>query len=101
AKAHLFENAFYILTPMNHVPNEQVEDLKVWLKGTGSHFLVLNTEEHDYVTGIVSHFPHLIAAGLVKQVEKHAGDNPLIHQLAAGGFKDITRIASSSPKMWS
>ena len=67
----------------------------------GSHFLVLNTEEHDYVTGIVSHFPHLIAAGLVKQVEKHAGDNPLIHQLAAGGFKDITRIASSSPKMWS
>lgn len=37
----------------------------------------------------------------MKQVEKHAGDNPLIHQLAAGGFKDITRIASSSPKMWS
>lgn len=101
AKAHLFENAFYILTPMNHVPNEHVEELKDWLKGTGSHFLVLNTEEHDYVTGIVSHFPHLIAAGLVKQVEKHAGDNPLIHQLAAGGFKDITRIASSSPKMWS
>ena len=98
AKAHLFENAFYILTPMNHVPNEHVEELKDWLKGTGSHFLVLNTEEHDYVTGIVSHFPHLIAAGLVKQVEKHAGDNPLIHQLAAGGFKDITRIASSSPK---
>ena len=101
AKAHLFENAFYILTPMHHVPNEHVEELKDWLKGTGSHFLVLNTEEHDYVTGIVSHFPHLIAAGLVKQVEKHAGDNPLIHQLAAGGFRDITRIASSSPKMWS
>ena len=37
----------------------------------------------------------------MKQVEKHAGDNPLIHQLVAGGFKDITRIASSSPKMWS
>ncbi|MBY0597590.1 prephenate dehydrogenase [Bacillus bingmayongensis] len=101
AKAHLFENAFYILTPLSHVANHRVEQLKEWLRGTGSHFLVLNTEEHDYVTGIVSHFPHLIAAGLVKQVEKHAGDNPLIHQLAAGGFKDITRIASSSPKMWS
>ena len=68
------------------------------VKGTGSHFLVLNTEEHDYVTGIVSHFPHLIAAEVSKASEKHAGDNPLIHQLAAGGFKDITRIASSSPK---
>ena len=43
------------------MPNEHVEELKDWLKGTGSHFLVLNTEEHDYVTGIVSHFPHLIA----------------------------------------
>lgn len=41
AKAHLFENAFYILTPMHHVPNEDVEELKDWLKGTGSHFLVL------------------------------------------------------------
>ncbi|SFI81873.1 prephenate dehydrogenase [Bacillus sp. 71mf] len=101
AKAHLFENAYYILTPMRHVQTEKVEQLKDWLKGTRSHFLVLNTEEHDYVTGVVSHFPHLIAAGLVKQVEKHAGDNPLIHMLAAGGFKDITRIASSSPKMWS
>ncbi|MDM5188982.1 prephenate dehydrogenase [Bacillus sp. DX4.1] len=101
AKAHLFENAYYILTPMSHVPIERVEELKEWLKGTRSHFLVLNTEEHDYVTGIVSHFPHLIAAGLVKHVEKCAGDNPLIHMLAAGGFKDITRIASSSPKMWS
>ncbi|SDY88408.1 prephenate dehydrogenase [Bacillus sp. 166amftsu] len=101
AKAHLFENAFYILTPRSHVSDYRVEELKDWLKGTRSHFLVLNTEEHDYVTGIVSHFPHLIAAGLVKQVEKHGGDNPLIHQLAAGGFKDITRIASSSPKMWS
>ncbi|WP_242143204.1 MULTISPECIES: prephenate dehydrogenase [unclassified Bacillus cereus group] len=101
AKAHLFENAFYILTPMNHVLDERVEELQEWLKGTGSHFLVLNTKEHDYVTGVVSHFPHLIAAGLVKQVEKHASANPLIHQLAAGGFKDITRIASSSPKMWS
>lgn len=101
AKAHLFENAYYILTPMRNAQIEKIEQLKDWLKGTRSHFLVLNTEEHDYVTGVVSHFPHLIAAGLVKQVEKHAGDNPFIHMLAAGGFKDITRIASSSPKMWS
>lgn len=101
AKVHLFENAYYMLTPMSHVKDEQVEMLKDWLKGTRSHFLVLKKEEHDYVTGVVSHFPHLIAAGLVKQVEKHAGNNQLIHMLAAGGFKDITRIASSSPKMWS
>jgi prephenate dehydrogenase len=74
--------------------------LKQWLKGTNSKFLVLDAEEHDYITGAVSHFPHIIAAALVKQVKKHSDRNPFISMLAAGGFRDITRIASSSPKMW-
>jgi prephenate dehydrogenase len=101
AKAHLFENAFYILIPQPKTPLEKVEELKEWLKGTNSHFLLMEQAQHDYVTGIVSHFPHVIAAGLVKQVQKHAAKTPLVNMLAAGGFRDITRIASSSPKMWS
>ncbi|MFC3884177.1 prephenate dehydrogenase [Bacillus songklensis] len=100
AKAHLFENAFYVLTPHSSTSFEKIEELKQWLKGTNSHFLVLDTEEHDYITGVISHFPHIIAAGLVKQAKKHADKNPLISLLAAGGFRDITRIASSSPNMW-
>lgn len=100
AKAHLFENAFYVLTPQKTTPYEKIEQLKQWLKGTNSKFLVLDAEEHDYITGAVSHFPHIIAAALVKQVKKHSDRNPFISMLAAGGFRDITRIASSSPKMW-
>ena len=100
AKAHLFENAFYILTPQNNTPFSKVEELKGWLKGTKSNFLVLDASEHDYITGSVSHFPHIVAASLVKQVKKHSDQNPLISMMAAGGFRDITRIASSSPKMW-
>lgn len=100
AKAHLFENAFYILTPRPETSPEKVEELKVWLQGTNSHFLLMEQKEHDYVTGIVSHFPHIIAAGLVKQVQRHASQTPFVNMLAAGGFRDITRIASSSPKMW-
>jgi prephenate dehydrogenase len=100
AKAHLFENAFYVLIPHAFTSFEKVEEMKQWLKGTHAHFLVLDTEEHDYMTGVVSHFPHVIASGLVKLVKKHAGENPLISLLAAGGFRDITRIASSSPNMW-
>lgn len=100
AKAHLFENAFYVLTPHSFTSFEKVEELKRWLKGTNAHFLVLDTGEHDYITGVISHFPHVIASGLVKLAQKHAGDNPLVSLLAAGGFRDITRIASSSPNMW-
>ncbi|ASN06061.1 prephenate dehydrogenase [Virgibacillus necropolis] len=100
AKVHLFENAFYVLTPQLSTSSEKVEELKDWLSGANSHFLVLDTEEHDYITGVVSHFPHVIAAGLVNLAKKNADKNPLISLLAAGGFRDVTRIASSNPNMW-
>ena len=99
AKSHLFENAYYILTPTKNASEKNIEDLKFWLSGTGSHFVTMTPEEHDYATAVVSHFPHLIACGLVRHVEKYSKDMPIISELAAGGFKDITRIASSDPKM--
>lgn len=100
AKDMLFENAFYLLTPDEQIPEEKVELLKKWLKGTNAKFLTVSPDEHDYLTGIVSHFPHVIAASIVRQTEKLAGERSLIPRLAAGGFRDITRIASSSPEMW-
>ncbi|MCJ7839502.1 prephenate dehydrogenase [Lederbergia sp. NSJ-179] len=99
ARAHLFENAYYILTPSQHA-NGKVERLKEWLKGTNAHFMIMDPKQHDLVTGIVSHFPHIVAASLVRQVEGHAVRDHHVHFLAAGGFRDITRIASSSPVMW-
>lgn len=100
AREHLFENAFYILTPTSDIEEIKISELKNWLKGTGANFVVMEPEEHDRVTGVVSHLPHLIAASIVRQVENHAGKNEQVRWLAAGGFRDITRIASSSPAMW-
>lgn len=100
AKDILFENAFYIFTPEKNVSVEKIEFLKEWLKGTKAKFLSLTPGEHDYLTGIVSHFPHIISAAIVRQTEKLSGTNRLLPRLAAGGFRDITRIASSSPEMW-
>jgi prephenate dehydrogenase len=100
AKEILFENAFYLLTPKEHIEKKKVELLKAWLKGTHAKFLTITPKNHDYLTGIVSHFPHIIAASIVRQTEKLAESESLIPRLAAGGFRDITRIASSSPVMW-
>ncbi|GHH98189.1 prephenate dehydrogenase [Neobacillus kokaensis] len=100
AKEILFENAFYLLTPDDNVEAVKVERLKEWLKGTNAKFLTIAPSNHDYLTGIVSHFPHIIAASIVRQTEKLSESEHLIPRLAAGGFRDITRIASSSPKMW-
>ncbi len=100
AKAHLLENAFYVLTPQSCTSYEKIEELKHWLRGTKSNFLVLDADEHDYITAVVSHLPHIIASGMVTFTKKHSSRNPFISMLAAGGFRDITRIASSSPRMW-
>ncbi len=100
ARALLFENAFYLLTPPNKVSEEKVNVLKEWLKGTNAKFITISPEEHDYLTGVISHFPHVIAASLVHQAEKTSQEQKLVTRLAAGGFRDITRIASSSPAMW-
>lgn len=100
AKELLFENAFYLFTPESHVDELAINRLKTWLKGTKAKFLVIAPEEHDYLTGVISHFPHVIAASLVHQAEKTSRKQSLVTRLAAGGFRDITRIASSSPEMW-
>lgn len=100
AKDILFENAFYLLTPENHIDSEHLDRLTLILEGTKSKFLVVSPSEHDYLTGVISHFPHVVAASLVHQAEHSSRDYQLITRLAAGGFRDITRIASSSPEMW-
>ena len=100
AKAILFENAFYLLTPEKHITDEEIHRLKQWLTGTKAKFITISPEEHDYLTGVISHFPHIIAASLVHQAKRKSAKEKLVPRLAAGGFRDVTRIASSSPTMW-
>lgn len=100
AKEHLFENAIYVLTPTNGCSIDKIEELKDALKATKSNFITLKPDEHDEMTSVISHFPHLVASSLVHQARKWEQIHNYLPELAAGGFRDITRIASSNPKMW-
>ncbi|SDN37108.1 prephenate dehydrogenase [Alkalicoccus daliensis] len=100
ARERLFENAFYILTPSEETPDSKLIQLQNLLKGTRAKFIQLDAVSHDRFAGLVSHLPHIIASSLVHQVKKAGEEDPLVQQLAAGGFRDITRIASASPTMW-
>ncbi|QBP41331.1 prephenate dehydrogenase [Paenisporosarcina antarctica] len=100
AKAHLFENAYYIITPVEHEDEIQIRTLEAILQPTKGKILRINAREHDHMTAVVSHFPHLVAASLVHQLSSENEEYPFTRQLAAGGFRDITRIASSNPIMW-
>ena len=100
SKPILIENAYYILTPSEKVGKEKVRKYETFLQTLKALPVVLGYEEHDYITGTISHLPHIIASSLVNFVKDHDGKDELMKHLAAGGFKDITRIASSSPTMW-
>lgn len=100
ANASLLENAYYILTPSETVPEEKVNAYRTLVESIGAIPLILSCEEHDYVTAAISHLPHVIAASLVNLVKSSDSEDGVMKMIAAGGFKDITRIASSSPDMW-
>jgi len=97
---HLFENAYYILTPCDSATGDALEKLCAIVEGIGAIPIVMSAKEHDIATGGISHVPHVIAAGLVNLVEEMDEGKGRMQMLAAGGFRDITRIASSDPLMW-
>lgn len=100
SKAHLIENSYYILTPSAKVSEEKTAAYRDFVSSLKAIPVILDYKEHDHITGTISHLPHIIASSLVNFVRDTDTKDELMKALAAGGFKDITRIASSSPVMW-
>lgn len=96
----LLQDSFYLLTPCKTTAEEKILFLKKILSGTGAIFATVDAGLHDDITAAISHVPHIVAASLVNMVRENDTSNELMKTFAAGGFKDITRIASSSPEMW-
>lgn len=100
ASKHLFQNAYYILTPLPNTDRADIEFLKSLISRIGAIPIEMDAELHDSTVAAVSHLPHVISATLVNLVKKNSQNNIYINKLAAGGFKDITRISSSNPEIW-
>lgn len=97
----LLENAYYAITPTSSTSQKALDFYVELVKMTGAIPIVVDPDRHDYAVAGISHVPHLVASGLVNTVRENDTDDGLMKMLAAGGFKDITRIASSSADMWS
>ncbi|MGE4282373.1 MAG: prephenate dehydrogenase/arogenate dehydrogenase family protein [Clostridia bacterium] len=100
SKSHLFENAYYILTPCDKSTTQNIEVLTALIESFGSIPIQIPARLHDEITGAISHVPHIISAALVNMVKTLDAPEQYMYKLAAGGFKDITRISSSTPEMW-
>ena len=93
----MLENAYYILTPGGQVSLEKLTEFSEFIDSLGAIPMVLSAEEHDFITAGVSHLPHIIASALVNLVNALDNDAEYMKTIAAGGFRDITRIASPLP----
>lgn len=100
ANPKLFENAYYILTPTSQTSDTQINLMVGLVKTIGAIPIILDYYEHDKIVAAISHLPHIVAASLVNLVKHQKNNRELMKDLAAGGFRDITRIASSSPTVW-
>ncbi|HHW31303.1 MAG TPA: prephenate dehydrogenase [Clostridiaceae bacterium] len=98
--SHLFENAYYILCPGKKTLERSIKFLSDLLKVIGAIPVILDAREHDSIVASISHVPHIIASALVNLVRETDTSEGKARMLAAGGFRDITRIASSNPEMW-
>ena len=99
ADPYLFENAFYVLTPSKETPPESLDRLLKLVEGIGAKPVIMDPAEHDLSVAAVSHLPHLVAASLVNYLFDLPGSEKK-SLLAAGGFRDTTRIAAGNPEMW-
>ena len=100
ADVNLFENAYYIFTPSSLTTPDTLEEMKGLLSGLHARFIEIDATEHDRVTSQISHFPHILASGLMEQTASYAEEHEMARRFAAGGFRDMTRIAESEPGMW-
>jgi len=95
----LFQSRRVILTPVAKTDPDAVTRVRRMWEAVGSEVTEMSVTHHDEVLAATSHLPHMLAFGLVDALARMQ-TNDEIFRYAAGGFRDFTRIASSSPEMW-
>lgn len=96
ARAGLFNEAVCIITHTENTRPKYLKTIREFWNSLGAHTVVLSPNEHDKIVSLTSHLPHLTAASLVNIIS----DQPKATNCIGPGFKDSTRIASSTPELW-
>ncbi|MDI6874129.1 prephenate dehydrogenase/arogenate dehydrogenase family protein [Candidatus Solincola sp.] len=99
ADPDLFRETYYVLTPTRECDAEAYSRLHALLTSLGARVIAMEPRLHDRAVSVVSHVPHVMAMALMNLALRRAEEFPLL-RLAAGGFRDVTRIAASDPRLW-
>jgi prephenate dehydrogenase len=101
ASASVVDDIVWVLTPTSATDAAAVERLEAWVGSIGARPVRMDPARHDRLVGFVSHLPQVAASTLMGLVADEEADEPEILLLAAGGFRDLTRLAASNPVLWS
>ena len=100
ARAELFRGAAWVISPTSDTSDETFAAMHDLVKALGADPLTLSPDAHDRMVATVSHVPHLTAAALMNVAASRSDEHLAMLRLAAGGFRDMTRIAAGSPSIW-
>jgi prephenate dehydrogenase len=100
ASADLFVGATWVLTPTGRTDPHVFAEVRSWVTGFGAEVIAVAPELHDALVAVVSHVPQLAASTLMNVASRGSDEHAVLLRLAAGGFRDMTRIASSHPAIW-
>ena len=100
AHADLFAGAVWVLTPTATTDDAAFAALRAVIAELGADVVALAPDHHDALVAVVSHVPHLTAASLMRMADDRSTEHRALLRLAAGGFRDMTRIASGHPGIW-
>lgn len=100
ADSELFRGAYYVLTPTESTDLDAYRRVHALVSEFGCRVISVDATAHDDAVAIISHVPHVAASALVELAAEHAGREGELLRLAAGGFKDTTRVAAGSPELW-
>ena len=102
ADAGLFENARYVLTPLSpdHLGDERVQAFSSLLEMLGVRPFVTEASTHDRAVAFLSHLPQLVSSGVASMIAEQSAEDFLPLELAASGFRDVTRLAEGPYSLW-
>ena len=96
----LFLGATYVLTPNEHTDLAALGKLAAFAEAIGANVEEMSPEDHDAAAAVISHLPHAMAGALLGAAEDAQREFGVVYKLAAGSFRDLTRISDSSPEIW-
>lgn len=100
ARPGLFNNATWVITPTEHTSDEAYTLVRQVVRILGAEVVSMDPPKHDAAVARISHVPHLTAATLMHMAAGSGFDDDAVLRLAAGGFRDMTRIAAGHPAIW-